>query len=99
MHCFEGPEWQHLKRGRESFAWGPDIKADPLGRCGAALVYGQQMTILKAAQVIFHRLISFHQVHSFWYFFLSLVPFYHFSLVAGGSYHLVNLFLDFRFII
>ncbi|CAM0907795.1 unnamed protein product [Alopecurus aequalis] len=51
MHCFEGPEWQHLKRGRESFAWGPDIKADPLGRCGAALVYGQQMTILKAAQV------------------------------------------------
>uniref|UniRef100_A0ACD5YZV0 Uncharacterized protein n=1 Tax=Avena sativa TaxID=4498 RepID=A0ACD5YZV0_AVESA len=51
MHCFEGPEWQHLKRGRESFAWGPVIKADPLGRCGAALVYGQQMTILKAAQV------------------------------------------------
>ncbi|KAG8083532.1 hypothetical protein GUJ93_ZPchr0015g6659, partial [Zizania palustris] len=51
MHCFEGPEWQHLKRGRESFAWGPVIKADPLGRCGAALVYGLQMIILKAAQV------------------------------------------------
>jgi cleavage and polyadenylation specificity factor subunit 1 len=53
MHCFEGPEWQHLKRGRESFAWGPVIKADPLGRCGAALAYGLQMIILKAAQVIF----------------------------------------------
>lgn len=51
MHCFEGPEWQHLKRGRESFAWGPVIKADPLGRCGAALIYGLQMTILKSAQV------------------------------------------------
>uniref|UniRef100_A0A0D9W2W1 Cleavage/polyadenylation specificity factor A subunit C-terminal domain-containing protein n=1 Tax=Leersia perrieri TaxID=77586 RepID=A0A0D9W2W1_9ORYZ len=51
MHCFEGPEWQHLKRGRESFAWGPLIKADPLGRCGAALVYGLQMVILKAAEV------------------------------------------------
>ncbi|KAL6653028.1 hypothetical protein ACP70R_011953 [Stipagrostis hirtigluma subsp. patula] len=51
MHCFEGPEWQHLKRGRESFAWGPVIKADPQGRCGAALVYGLQMVILKAAQV------------------------------------------------
>ncbi|XP_062185381.1 probable cleavage and polyadenylation specificity factor subunit 1 isoform X2 [Phragmites australis] len=51
MHCFEGPEWQHLKRGRESFAWGPVIKADPQGRCAAALVYGLQMIILKAAQV------------------------------------------------
>ncbi|XP_066346817.1 probable cleavage and polyadenylation specificity factor subunit 1 isoform X2 [Miscanthus floridulus] len=51
MHCFEGPEWFHLKRGRESFAWGPIIKADPQGRCGAVLVYGLQMIILKAAQV------------------------------------------------
>ncbi|GJN12975.1 hypothetical protein PR202_ga31305 [Eleusine coracana subsp. coracana] len=50
MHCFEGPEWQHLKRGRESFAWGPIIKADPQGRCGAALVYGLKIIILKAAQ-------------------------------------------------
>jgi len=37
MHCFEGPDWLHLKRGRESFAFGPVIKADPQGRCGAAL--------------------------------------------------------------
>ncbi|XP_021317957.1 probable cleavage and polyadenylation specificity factor subunit 1 isoform X3 [Sorghum bicolor] len=51
MHCFEGPEWFHLKRGRESFAWGPIIKADPQGRCGAVLVYGLQMIILKAAEV------------------------------------------------
>nr|TKW03259.1 hypothetical protein SEVIR_7G013400v2 [Setaria viridis] len=51
MHCFEGPDWLHLKRGRESFAWGPVIKADPQGRCGAALVYGLQMVILQAAQV------------------------------------------------
>ncbi|KAF8646672.1 hypothetical protein HU200_065721 [Digitaria exilis] len=51
MHCFEGPDWLHLKRGSESFAWGPVIKADPQGRCGAALVYGLQMIILKAVQV------------------------------------------------
>lgn len=51
MHCFEGPDWQYLKRGRESFARGPVIKADPLGRCSGALIYGLQMIILKAAQV------------------------------------------------
>ncbi|XP_020084456.1 probable cleavage and polyadenylation specificity factor subunit 1 isoform X1 [Ananas comosus] len=50
MHCFEGPDWQYLKRGRESFARGPIVKADPSGRCGGALVYGLQMIILKAAQ-------------------------------------------------
>ncbi|KAB2596569.1 cleavage and polyadenylation specificity factor subunit 1-like [Pyrus ussuriensis x Pyrus communis] len=26
MHCFEGPEWLHLRRGRESFARGPLVK-------------------------------------------------------------------------
>ncbi|XP_074570014.1 cleavage and polyadenylation specificity factor subunit 1 [Curcuma longa] len=51
MHCFEGPDWQYLKRGRESFARGPVIKADPLGRCSGVLIYGLQMIILKAAQV------------------------------------------------
>lgn len=51
MHCFEGHEWLHLKRGRESFAWCPVVKADPQGRCGAVLVYGLQMIILKVAQV------------------------------------------------
>ncbi|XP_072956433.1 probable cleavage and polyadenylation specificity factor subunit 1 isoform X1 [Typha angustifolia] len=50
MHCFEGPDWQYLKRGRESFARGPVVKADPLGRCSGALIYGLQMIILKAAQ-------------------------------------------------
>ncbi|KAK8627890.1 hypothetical protein V6N13_135487 [Hibiscus sabdariffa] len=50
MHCFEGPEWLHLKRGRESFARGPLVKADPQGRCSSVLVYGLQMIILKAAQ-------------------------------------------------
>ncbi|KAL6004781.1 hypothetical protein ACLOJK_005337 [Asimina triloba] len=50
MHCFEGPEWHYLKRGRESFARGPILKADPQGRCGGVLVYGLQMIILKAAQ-------------------------------------------------
>lgn len=50
MHCFEGPEWFHLKRGRESFARGPLVKVDPQGRCGGVLVYGLQMIILKAAQ-------------------------------------------------
>lgn len=53
MHCFEGPEWLHLKRGRESFARGPLVKADPQGRCSGVLVYGLQMIILKAAQVSF----------------------------------------------
>lgn len=50
MHCFEGPEWLHLKRGRESFARGPLVKVDPQGRCGSVLVYGLQMIILKASQ-------------------------------------------------
>lgn len=61
MHCFEGPDWLYLKRGRESFARGPLVKADPLGRCGGALVYDLQMIILKAAQVSFFFLkYSFH---------------------------------------
>ncbi|KAG0498825.1 hypothetical protein HPP92_003516 [Vanilla planifolia] len=50
MHCFEGPDWYHLKRGRESFSTGPIVKADPAGRCCGALVLGLQMVILKAAQ-------------------------------------------------
>lgn len=50
MHCFEGPQWVHLKKGRESFARGPFIKVDPLGRCAGVLVYGLQMIILKAAE-------------------------------------------------
>ncbi|CAL9008552.1 unnamed protein product [Prunus brigantina] len=50
MHCFEGPEWLHLRRGRESFARGPLVKVDPQGRCGSILVYGLQMIILKASQ-------------------------------------------------
>ena len=53
MHCFEGPDWRHLKRGRESFARGPLVKVDPQGRCGGVLVYDLQMIILKAAQVTF----------------------------------------------
>ncbi|XP_010555627.1 PREDICTED: cleavage and polyadenylation specificity factor subunit 1 [Tarenaya hassleriana] len=51
MHCFEGPEWLHLKRGRESFARGPSVSVDPQGRCGGVLVYGLQMIILKSSQV------------------------------------------------
>ncbi|CAK9135184.1 unnamed protein product [Ilex paraguariensis] len=50
MHCFEGPEWLHLKRGRESFARGPVVKVDPQGRCAGVHVYGLQMIILKAAE-------------------------------------------------
>ncbi|KAK1394328.1 Cleavage and polyadenylation specificity factor subunit 1 [Heracleum sosnowskyi] len=50
MHCFEGPEWLHLKRGRETFPTGPLVKVDPQGRCAGVLVYGLQMIILKAAQ-------------------------------------------------
>ncbi|KAL8534303.1 hypothetical protein ACS0TY_010351 [Phlomoides rotata] len=50
MHCFEGPDWIHLKRGRECFPRGPVVKIDPLGRCAAVLVYGLQMIVLKAAE-------------------------------------------------
>ncbi|KAL6955199.1 hypothetical protein U1Q18_047136 [Sarracenia purpurea var. burkii] len=50
MHCFEGPDWLHLKRGRESFATGPLVKVDPQGRCAGVLVYGLQMIILRAAE-------------------------------------------------
>lgn len=51
MHCFEGPDWLHLKRGRESFARGPLVKADPQGRCAGVFIYGLQMVILKASEV------------------------------------------------
>lgn len=51
MHCFEGPDWVYLKRGRESFSRGPYVKSDPLGRCAGGLVYDLQMIILKSAQV------------------------------------------------
>ncbi|XP_024029666.1 cleavage and polyadenylation specificity factor subunit 1 [Morus notabilis] len=50
MHCFEGPEWLYLKRGRESFARGPLVKVDPQGRCAGVLAYNIQMIMLKAAQ-------------------------------------------------
>jgi cleavage and polyadenylation specificity factor subunit 1 len=51
LHYFEGPEWQHLKRGRESFPCGPIVRADTQGRCAGVLVYTCQMVILKASQV------------------------------------------------
>ncbi|XP_078166463.1 cleavage and polyadenylation specificity factor 160 isoform X1 [Carex rostrata] len=50
MHCFEGPDWQYLKRGRESFPRGPIVKTDPQGRCAGVLIYGLQMVMLKSAQ-------------------------------------------------
>lgn len=50
MHCFEGPDWIHLKRGRECFPRGPLVKVDPLGRCAVVLVHGLQMIVLKAAE-------------------------------------------------
>jgi len=60
MHCFEGPDWLHLKRGRESFPRGPLVKVDPQGRCGGVLVYGLQMIILKTSQVfVLALLINF----------------------------------------
>ncbi|KAG8381459.1 hypothetical protein BUALT_Bualt06G0124100 [Buddleja alternifolia] len=63
MHCFEGPDWLQLKRGRECFPRGPVVKVDPLGRCAAVLVYGQQMIVLKAAEVFFYcrlNLVTFN---------------------------------------
>lgn len=58
MHCFEGPEWLHLKRGRESFARGPLVKVDPQGRCAGVIVYGLQMIVLKAAEVFLSLCIT-----------------------------------------
>ncbi|XP_057994904.1 cleavage and polyadenylation specificity factor subunit 1 isoform X2 [Hevea brasiliensis] len=52
MDSAQGPDWLHLKRGRESFARGPSVKVDPQGRCGGVLVYDLQMIILKAAQAV-----------------------------------------------
>ncbi|XP_006348057.1 cleavage and polyadenylation specificity factor subunit 1 [Solanum tuberosum] len=51
MHFFEGPDWLHLKRGRESFDKGPIIKVDPQGRCAGVFAFEQQMIVLKAAEV------------------------------------------------
>lgn len=51
MHYFEGPEWEHLKRGRERFSRGPLIRSEPLGRCAGVLVYHCQLVVMKAAQV------------------------------------------------
>ena len=51
MHYFEGPDWQHLKRGAEKFPKGPLVRADPQGRCAGVLVYNSQIIMLKAAQV------------------------------------------------
>ncbi|KAF3773230.1 hypothetical protein EJ110_NYTH55779, partial [Nymphaea thermarum] len=62
MHCFEGPEWQHLKRGREIFARGPLVHVDPLGRCGGVLLYDCQMLILKAAQAGY-GLVADEEIH------------------------------------
>lgn len=53
MHFFEGPDWFHLKRGRESFDKGPIIKVDPQGRCAGVFAFEQQMIVLKAAEVFF----------------------------------------------
>lgn len=51
LHCFEGPEWSYLKRGREKFTRGPHVRADPLGRCAGVLLYDSQLVLMKAAQV------------------------------------------------
>ncbi|XP_022891037.1 cleavage and polyadenylation specificity factor subunit 1 isoform X1 [Olea europaea var. sylvestris] len=63
MHCFEGPDWLYLKRGRECFSRGPLVKVDPQGRCASVLVYGLQMIILKAAEVS-SGLVSEHNAFS-----------------------------------
>ncbi|GBG62092.1 hypothetical protein CBR_g28568 [Chara braunii] len=53
LHYYEGPEWVHLKGGREVFARGPILRADPQGRCAAMVVYGAQMIVFKASQALF----------------------------------------------
>ncbi|KAF7113168.1 hypothetical protein RHSIM_RhsimUnG0154200 [Rhododendron simsii] len=80
MHCFEGPDWLHLKRGRESFTRGLLVKPDPQGRCAGVLVYGLRMIILKAAEVSF----SFHTEVSFSFHAALLVECLE-SLTTGGA--------------
>ncbi|GAQ89308.1 Cleavage/polyadenylation specificity factor [Klebsormidium nitens] len=48
LHCFESARWQHLKRGLEKFPRGPLVRADPQGRCAAALLYDDQLLVMKA---------------------------------------------------
>ena len=77
LHCFEGPEWLHLKRGREQFARGPLVKVDPQGRCGGVLVYDLQMIILKATQVYYPLYFcQFKNRCSILWFHISFVPDY-----------------------
>ncbi|KAL4188054.1 hypothetical protein AMTRI_Chr09g42200 [Amborella trichopoda] len=57
MHCFEGPEWQYLKRGRENFARGPLVYVDPQGRCGGVLICDSQMLILKASKFLLAAIV------------------------------------------
>jgi hypothetical protein len=59
MHYFEGPDWQHLKRGSEKFPKGPLVRADPQGRCAGVLVYNSQIIMLKAAQVCRCNFLNF----------------------------------------
>jgi hypothetical protein len=51
LHCFESARWQHLKRGLEQFPRGPLVKADPQGRCAAALLFEDQLLVMKATAV------------------------------------------------
>ena len=75
LHCFEGLEWLHLKRGREQFARGLVVKVDPQGRCGGVLIYDLQMIILKATQVYPLCLanLKFFVVYHTTYFLFNLV--------------------------
>lgn len=72
MHCFEGPDWLYLKRGRECFSRGPLVKVDPQGRCASVLVYGLQMIILKAAEVSFYCRVLFSFRFLFWHISTSV---------------------------
>lgn len=71
LHCFEGPEWLHLKRGREQFARGPVVKVDPQGRCGGVLVFDLQMIILKTSQVYPLYFINLNDFCSILFAFLA----------------------------
>jgi hypothetical protein len=51
LHCFESARWQHLKRGLEQFPRGPLLRADPQGRCAAALLFEDQLLVMKAKAV------------------------------------------------
>ncbi|KAL2962917.1 hypothetical protein AAZX31_17G171300 [Glycine max] len=51
LHCFEGLEWLHLKRGRKQFARGLVVKVDPQGYIEPVMVILHERELTWAGRV------------------------------------------------